>query len=185
MNTAPLTATDDILAARDGDIAALQRVLTSSRQNLRRYAEYHCVVNDAEDAVQECMIQVSRRIGDLRVAESFTSWMFRIVKRECNRLKRGLRLVTGEAITEDLLPLRHFEPVELRHDVAAALESLPIHYREIILLRDLEGRVGELMEQHERKRDVWFPVDLLGPEPDTDPDRHLADRAGLGSRRAR
>jgi RNA polymerase sigma factor (sigma-70 family) len=139
MNTASLTVTDDILAARDGDIAALQRVLTQSRQNLRRYAEYHCVVNDAEDAVQECLIQVSRRIGDLRQAESFTSWMFRIVKRECNRLKRGLRLLTGDAITEDILPLGHFEPVELRHDVAAALESLPVHYREIILLRDLEG----------------------------------------------
>lgn len=139
MNTALLADTDDIQAARDGDIAALQRVLAASRQNLRRYAEYHCVVNDAEDAVQESLIQVSRRIGDLRVAECFASWLFRIVKRECNRLKRGLRLLTGDTITEDLLPLGRFEPVELRHDVAAALESLPAHYREIILLRDLEG----------------------------------------------
>lgn len=137
--TALLINTDDILAARDGDIAALQRVLVSSRQNLRRYAEYHCVVNDAEDAVQECMIQVSRHIGSLRVPESFASWMFRIVKRECNRLKRGLRMLTGDAISEDILPLKHFEPVDLRHDVAAALQSLPIHYREIILLRDIEG----------------------------------------------
>ncbi len=139
MNNAIATDIDDIVAARDGDIAALQRVLISSRQNLRRYAEYHCVVNDAEDAIQECLIQVSRRIGDLRVPESFASWIFRIVKRECNRLKRGLRMLTGDAITDDIQPLRHFEPVDLRHDVAAALESLPIHYREIILLRDVEG----------------------------------------------
>lgn len=134
-----LASTEDILAARDGDRAALQRVLASSRQDLRRYAEYHCVVNDAEDAVQESLLQVSRRIGDLRVAESFTSWLFRIVKRECNRLKRGLRLLTGDAITEDIQPVCTFEPVELRQDVAAALESLPAHYREVILLRDLEG----------------------------------------------
>jgi RNA polymerase sigma factor (sigma-70 family) len=31
------------------------------------------------------------------------------------------------------------EPAEWRHDVAAALESLPAHYREVVLLRDLEG----------------------------------------------
>ena len=138
MNTA-LASHEDIQAARDGDLAALQRVLAQSRQNLRRYAEYHCVVNDAEDAVQESLIQASRRIGDLRVVESFASWLFRIVKRECNRLKRGLRMLTGDAITEDIQPSCSFEPVELRHDVAAALESLPAHYREIILLRDLEG----------------------------------------------
>lgn len=38
------------------------------------------------------------------------------------------------------------------------------------VLKDLEGRVGELMEAHERKRDVWFPSDLLDPPPDACPD---------------
>ncbi|KAF1718960.1 RNA polymerase sigma factor [Pseudoxanthomonas wuyuanensis] len=130
---------DDIQAARDGDCEALQRVLAYSRQNLRRYAEYHCVVNDVEDAVQESLILVSRRITDLRVIEAFASWLFRIVKRECNRLKRGMRLLTGEAVSEDLLACVRFEPTELRQDVIAALQALPPHYREIILLRDLEG----------------------------------------------
>ena len=143
-----LAGIDDILTARDGDHAALQRVLASSRQDLRRYAGYHCMVNDAEDAVQESLLQVARRIGDLRVAECFASWLFRIVKRECNRLKRGLRLLTGDAITEDIQPICTFEPVELCQDVAAALESLPGHYREIILLRDLEGlTIGEIAGQ--------------------------------------
>lgn len=139
---------DDLAAARAGDLAALQRVLVQSRQNLRRYAEYHCNINDTEDAVQESMILVSRRIGDLRVLESFASWLFRIVKRECNRLKRGLRMLTGDALTEDILPSCSFEPVELRHDVAAALESLPPHYREVILLRDLEGYSIEELAQY-------------------------------------
>jgi acyl-[acyl-carrier-protein] desaturase len=38
------------------------------------------------------------------------------------------------------------------------------------VLRDLEDRVRELMESHERKRDLWFPSDLLDPAPETDPD---------------
>lgn len=129
----------DLAAARSGDRGALERVLVRSRQDLRRYAEFHCVINDVEDAVQETLITVSRKLRDLRSLECFVSWTFRIVKRECNRLKRGMRLLTGDAITENILPVVLPEPCEWRHDVAAALESLPAHYREVVLLRDLEG----------------------------------------------
>ncbi len=45
----------------------------------------------------------------------------------------------------------------------------------IEVLRDLESKVRELMEAHEQKRPLWFPSDLLGPRPDTDPDQHLAE----------
>ena len=41
-------------------------------------------------------------------------------------------------------------------DPARELES------KVEVLRDLEGRVGELMESHERKRDLWYPSDLSG-----------------------
>jgi acyl-[acyl-carrier-protein] desaturase len=47
-------------------------------------------------------------------------------------------------------------------------------YSKLEVLQDLETRVRELMENHERKRELWFPEDLLGPAPDESPDRHLA-----------
>lgn len=147
--------THDIEAARCGDRAALERVLAHSRQDLRRYAEYHCVVNDAEDAVQEALLQAARRIGDLRAAERFTSWLFRIVKRECNRLKRGLRLLTGLPVTEDLLTMSVPPVQELRHEVALALDALPAHYRRILLLRDLEGlSVAEMADRLQLTREA-------------------------------
>src|SRR6185295_16866737 len=37
----------------------------------------------------------------------------------------------------------------------------------IEVLRDLEGRVRELMDAHERKRDLWYPADLLQAGPDS------------------
>jgi acyl-[acyl-carrier-protein] desaturase len=40
------------------------------------------------------------------------------------------------------------------------------------VLADLEETVHELMEVHEAKRILWFPSELLAPEPDTDPDAH-------------
>ena len=151
----PLLANGDLAAARAGDTAALERVLRHSRQDLRRYAEFHCVINDIEDAVQESLIAVSRKLRDLRVLECFVSWTFRIVKRECNRLKRGRRLLSGQPITDEIAPVVTPEPAEWRHDVAVALESLPAHYRQIILLRDLEGlTVAEIGEELSLSREA-------------------------------
>ena len=48
------------------------------------------------------------------------------------------------------------------------------------VLADLEPVVHDLMEVHEAKRILWFPSELLAPEPDTDPERHrreLRERA--------
>src|SRR5512146_3144381 len=92
----------DLDAARQGDPQALERVLRRSRQDLRRYAEYHCSVNDVEVAVQGSLFTVSRKLMDLRQLESFASWLFRIVKRECNRYKRITRSLMQVPITEDI-----------------------------------------------------------------------------------
>lgn len=129
----------DLRAARSGDPVALERVLHRSRQDLRRFAEYHCPVNDVEDAVQESLFTVSRKLMDLRQLESFASWLFRIVKRECNRYKRAKRRLLQVPITEDIVGPDYPESKGLAGEVARALESLPPHYRQIILLRDLEG----------------------------------------------
>src|SRR5512146_2482547 len=94
---------NDLSAARGGDRSALERVLQRSRQDLRRYAEYHCEVNDVEDAVQESLFTVSRKLMDLRQLESFASWLFRIVKRECNRYKRVRRRLGHVPISEDII----------------------------------------------------------------------------------
>lgn len=40
----------------------------------------------------------------------------------------------------------------------------------IEVLKDLEEPVRELRENHERKRELWFPSDLLEPEPQSCPD---------------
>jgi acyl-[acyl-carrier-protein] desaturase len=43
------------------------------------------------------------------------------------------------------------------------------------VLADLETDVQELMDAHESKRILWFPSEVLAPEPDTDPDKHVKD----------
>ncbi|WP_242112142.1 RNA polymerase sigma factor [Luteimonas aquatica] len=135
-------------SARAGDRAALERVLARSRQDLRRYAEYHCEINDVEDAVQESLLLISRKLGGLRALEAYASWLFRIVKRECNRLKRARRHLVLLPSLEEIDGPHYPAPSGLIRDVAAALSALPAHYRDIILLRDLEGlTVAEIAAQ--------------------------------------
>jgi acyl-[acyl-carrier-protein] desaturase len=43
------------------------------------------------------------------------------------------------------------------------------------VLADLEPVLDQLMEQHEAKRVLWFPSELLAPPPDTDPDQWVKD----------
>ena len=139
---------ETVNAAKAGDVEAINAVLTCSRQDLRRYAEYHCEVNDVEDAVQETLFTVSRRMGDLRQVESVTSWLFRIVKRECNRMRRGWRLLTNQEITPAIEPVVTPEPLELRTDISRVMATLPPHYREMLLMRDVEGlTLNEIGEQ--------------------------------------
>jgi acyl-[acyl-carrier-protein] desaturase len=45
----------------------------------------------------------------------------------------------------------------------------------IEVLSDMEPLVNELMANHEAKRILWFPSEILDPKPDEDPDKHLAD----------
>lgn len=128
-----------IAAAQAGDAAALNKVLESSRQDLRRYAEFHCIVNDVEDAVQETLLVAANRMGKLRSIDKFSSWLFRIVKRECNRMRRGWRMVTNQEVDERFEPCETLIPVEWRHQVAKMMVKIPSEYRTILLMRDVEG----------------------------------------------
>ena len=144
-----------IQAAQSGNVSALNEVLSCSRQDLRRYAEYHCEVNDVEDAVQETLFMASRRMRDLRSVESFTSWMFRIVKRECNRMRRGWRMLTNQEIDEKIQPVATPAPLEWRIQVAQMMATMPPSFRTILLLRDVEGLSLEELAQ---KLDLTLPA---------------------------
>lgn len=127
-----------IEAAREGDESALVRLLESSQPDLRRIAATQCASSaDAEDAVQESMWQVYRRIGALRTVGSYTAWVFSIIRRECQRLMRQMQGHV-ELPDADSAMFAYYATPGLRIDLAAAIQSLPDKYREAIVLRDFE-----------------------------------------------
>jgi len=136
-----------IASAQSGDPSALDRLISTCQPNVRAYARRHCLANDVDDAVQETLLILSRNIRDLKAVKAFAGWLVTIVRHECKRLERhivGQRSI--EVLTEEQLAIRSDEAVKL--DLIAALESLPAHYLEVILLRDFaELTIAEMAMQ--------------------------------------
>ena len=137
-----------IEAAQIGDPAALDRLLRVCQPDIRRYAQRNCQMSDVDDAVQETLMILSRRVQSVRVLVAFSGWLFTIVRRECRRLERRVFGIEhlDEQKAEHWLAARSVD--SLRLDLVSALESLPPHCREIILLRDFEElSIRELAQQ--------------------------------------
>nr|WP_198982297.1 RNA polymerase sigma factor [Herbaspirillum sp. ASV7] len=175
MNGAASERDNLILAAQGGDQAAISRLLAVCQADARRYARRHCQASDVDDAVQESLLIISRKVGSLKAAVAFSSWLFTVIKRECHKLLRltSRHAPLPEQAAEQQLERRSDEA--LRIDLAHALESLPAHYLEVVLLRDFEeltiaeiaGRLGEpqgaVKSRLHRARELVREY-LLGPD---------------------
>ena len=127
-----------IFAAQGGDAAALDRLIVVSQTDARRYARKHCQSADIDDAVQEALLILARHVTALRRPAAFAGWLFTVVRRECDKLSRAM--FRGDTLDDERIEafLACRSDAALRHDLSAALESLPAHYLEVILMRDFE-----------------------------------------------
>ena len=153
---APVVAGDDdarlLDAARTGDARALDALLERHEARIYRFGMRMCGdPEDAKDVLQETMLAVARTVGGFRGDASFTSWLFAIARSFCLK-KRRKRALTGASSLEtdaareagalaDRAPSPE-EAASLREvagAVDAAIAALEPGYREVLLLRDVEG----------------------------------------------
>ncbi|MCX4782692.1 RNA polymerase sigma factor [Streptomyces sp. NBC_01264] len=136
-----------IRAAQDGDATSLTAVLMESQPHVRKFAVSLCASpQDAEDAAQEALIILYRKIGTLRATGALASWMFRIVRNEC---LRQLRLVVprSDGAPDDATPAEPSAEDSVLHRleaerVASAISALPRDQRQVLILRDVQGLPG-------------------------------------------
>ncbi|MEU0530220.1 RNA polymerase sigma factor [Amycolatopsis tolypomycina] len=131
-----------VKAAQDGDPESLTAVIHGAHPHVRRFADHLCASpQDAEDAAQEALLVLYRKIGSLRATAALASWMFRIVRNECLRRARRLLEDTPEpslaASAEDEV-LRRLEAER----VADAIRTLPDVQRRVLVMRDVLGQPG-------------------------------------------
>jgi RNA polymerase sigma-70 factor, ECF subfamily len=126
-----------VLRAQSGDREAFDALLRETAPPLLRYVTR--VTGDAamaEDAVQEALIAIVRKIAWLQDATLFRAWAYRIASREAFRLLRKSRRYVEPV--EELLSLE--EPVDpwQRERLLSSLERLSPASRAVVTLHFLE-----------------------------------------------
>jgi RNA polymerase sigma-70 factor (ECF subfamily) len=112
--------------------------------------------SEAEDLVQECFVKALRGFGSFTPGTDFRAWMFRILRNTFLTSRTGLQAKLTVPLApedEESMTVTRETPESLalasatREALQAALGELPIAYREVILLCDVEEmRYQEIAE---------------------------------------
>src|SRR5437868_12634530 len=114
-----------IEAARGGDADALVSLIAIAQPDIRRYAARNCRAADIDDAVQETLLLLYRRVGTLRAVTSFSAWLFAVGRRACLRLLRRSAGMTDGSVDDAEMHPAHLAPEDPRPDPSRARPSLP------------------------------------------------------------
>ena len=104
--------------------------------------------NDAEDLIQETYLKALRSFASFQPGTNFRAWMFRILKNTFlssrSTLERRMTVATDPEEDFPVLPATSGTPESLLIErsgidaVRRAIEELPVIFREVILLCDVE-----------------------------------------------
>lgn len=149
----PETGPDMVAAAARGDDEALTLLVRAYHDRVYRFGQRVCRDGfDADDAVQEAFVALARR-PDVARHSGALAWLMTSVRNACLRMLRPFvreRRTLGERLDDAddaagtaLDPQQALERWELVRSVHAAIAALPHPFREVIVMRDLEGLSGE------------------------------------------
>jgi RNA polymerase sigma-70 factor (ECF subfamily) len=147
---------DDTLlaAARAGDARALEALLERHEAQVYRFGMKMCRdTEDAKDVLQDTLLAMARGVRDFRGASSISTWLYTIARSYCIKKHRRSKFAPEEersldtdvsAEATDLVdPRAGADEALVGKQVERALEEaiagLEPMYREVLLLRDVEG----------------------------------------------
>src|SRR5689334_9717951 len=103
---------------------------------------------EAEDLVQETYAKALKGFSSFQPGANFRAWMFRILRNAFLNSRTGLRMAQTTPLELEadsaLMPFTEQTPesILLRHiddeTLYCAIEKLPVRFREVLLLRDME-----------------------------------------------
>jgi len=136
-----------IQRARSGDRQAIEQILTELAPAVHRFGLRMCKnAHDADDVVQDTLIQIASHIGEFEGRGSLPSWVFALARSACARRRRGLKNAPSageDALAEQISGQPNPEQLAGQQELGAllvrALDALPAAQREVLLLRDVEG----------------------------------------------
>jgi len=145
-------ATDETLiaAARTGDAEALETLLTRWQPRVFRFGMRMCRdPEDAKDVLQETLLAMARGMRDYRGAASISTWLFTIARSFCIKKRRrgrsapahdgALAAEAARAADPRRGPEEDVAGRQIEAALASAIAALEPMYREVLVLRDIEG----------------------------------------------
>jgi RNA polymerase sigma-70 factor, ECF subfamily len=137
--------------ARAGQPTALEQLLERHQAQVYRFGMKMCRdPEDAKDVLQDTLLSVARNVHDFRAGSSISTWLYTIARSFCVKKRRRSKFAPqGAAAPLDPAAERVVDPRPSADDALAskqveraleiAIGSLEPMYREVLLLRDVEG----------------------------------------------
>ena len=140
--------------ARAGDDQALERLIERHQAQVYRFGMKMCRdPEDAKDVLQDTMLAMARGVRDFRGASSIATWLYTIARSHCIKKRRRSKFAPEQerSLDTDAAPeaQRLADPAQSPDEELAgrqveralehAIAALEPMYREVLLLRDVEG----------------------------------------------
>lgn len=138
-------------AAVRGDRTAIEALLARHQAQVYRFGLRMCRDPDlAQDVLQSTLLAAARGLRDFRGGASLSTWLYAIARSFCGKLRRKtsiaqqrLGTLGGDemkrAVDPAARPDEALETKEVRQAIEEAIAALEPMYREVFVLRDLEG----------------------------------------------
>ena len=120
--------------------------LFDSLYNFARWLVHNS--NDAEDLVQETYLKALRSFGSFQPGTNFRAWIFQILRNtflsSCSKLERRMTVAMDSEEDGPELAVENVTPETILMNrsnsqlVQRAFDDLPVHYRETLLLCEVE-----------------------------------------------
>ena len=132
-------STDIISRARSGDRQAFAQLYLQHKDRLFRYAYFKLGnIQDAQDAVSDCVLEAYAGISLLKNEKAFSGWIFKILYRTCcAALERNSRRRAAQAWDNTEEPC--VQDTHLAPELEEALAILTPEERDIVLLSVVAG----------------------------------------------
>jgi RNA polymerase sigma-70 factor (ECF subfamily) len=147
----PRTDDDLLAAARAGDRRALGDLLEKHQARVYRFGMKMCgEAEDARDVLQDTLFAAARSLPEFRGGSSVSTWLYAIARSFCVKKRRTSKFApqeldsldadeVGEVADPRRSPDEEAAGQQLEARLGEAIGSLEPMYREVLVLRDVEG----------------------------------------------
>ena len=153
---------DLIRAARSGDDGALEELLERHQSQVYRFGMKMCRdPEDAKDVLQDTLLAIARGVGDFRGESSISTWLYAVARSFCLKKRRRSKFAPRSVQSLDTdagaeamgladpteSPADALEGKRIEEALEEAIGALEPHYREVLVLRDVEGLSAKEVSQ--------------------------------------